>query len=371
MDSIKDFKKPDQGNVPEGVKGWSWGAFLLGGFWAIGNRTWIGLLCFVPFIGFIFAIILGIKGREWAWKNKKWQDLDHFNRVQREWSRLGILWLFFIIIWLSILFYKVILKEYYAARFQDPITELDDIRLGAIPAAQLSTLNVGRLNKGRLNNGFGEIISNPEDNNFILDGGHISSEFEYPYSSVLKIAFTGDSITEMKVDQICDDLSISSYDYPPADKDVKGLKTHMSRTSLIESFGKPSSSSINSDGTSIILNYKKLNLSFEFYIGNTGTYLEPERDTIQTVCISTGGELFYADAYQGSLPIDGVTANSATPTQDMAAAVAAAAAAAAAATDATSASGIEAPAGVEATYSSVTPTEETLTEASSDSSSSP
>ncbi len=75
--------------MPHGVKGWSWGAFLLSGIWAVGNRTWIGLLAFVPYIGFIMAIVLGIKGREWAWKNKKWDSLEHFNRVQRTWSAWG------------------------------------------------------------------------------------------------------------------------------------------------------------------------------------------------------------------------------------------------------------------------------------------
>ena len=75
--------------MPDGVKGWSWGAFLLNGFWAIGNKTWIGVLAFVPYIGVIMAIVLGIKGREWAWKNKQWDSLEHFNRVQRKWSAWG------------------------------------------------------------------------------------------------------------------------------------------------------------------------------------------------------------------------------------------------------------------------------------------
>ena len=35
--------------IPDGVKGWSWGAFLLNWIWAIGNSTWIGLLCLIPF----------------------------------------------------------------------------------------------------------------------------------------------------------------------------------------------------------------------------------------------------------------------------------------------------------------------------------
>ena len=45
--------------LPPGVKGWSWGAFLLNWIWAIGNRTWIGLLAFLPYVGFIMSIILG------------------------------------------------------------------------------------------------------------------------------------------------------------------------------------------------------------------------------------------------------------------------------------------------------------------------
>jgi len=36
------------------------------------------------------AIILGIKGREWAWKNRQWQSLEEFNRVQRRWSVAGL-----------------------------------------------------------------------------------------------------------------------------------------------------------------------------------------------------------------------------------------------------------------------------------------
>ncbi len=72
--------------IPDGVKGWSWGAFMFNWIWAIGNKTWIGLLCMLPYIGFIFAFVLGFKGREWAWKNKKWESVEHFQRVQRKWS---------------------------------------------------------------------------------------------------------------------------------------------------------------------------------------------------------------------------------------------------------------------------------------------
>lgn len=73
--------------MPDGVKGWSWGGFLLNWIWAVGNNTWIGLLALVPVVGWlVMPIVLGIKGREWAWQNKQWESLEHFNRVQRKWS---------------------------------------------------------------------------------------------------------------------------------------------------------------------------------------------------------------------------------------------------------------------------------------------
>ena len=77
--------------VPAGVKGWSWGAFLLSWIWAIGNRTWIGLLALLPYVGIVVSIVLGIKGREWAWKNKRWNSLQHFNQVQKRWSFWGVI----------------------------------------------------------------------------------------------------------------------------------------------------------------------------------------------------------------------------------------------------------------------------------------
>lgn len=44
--------------------------------------------------------MLGLKGRQWAWQNCRWEDVDHFNRVQRNWSLTGLvfaslgLWLY-------------------------------------------------------------------------------------------------------------------------------------------------------------------------------------------------------------------------------------------------------------------------------------
>jgi hypothetical protein len=79
---------------PDGVKGWSWGAFLLNWVWALFNKTWIGLLCLVPYVGFVFSLYLGFKGRELAWRNKRWDSFDHFERVQRNWSIWGLILVF-------------------------------------------------------------------------------------------------------------------------------------------------------------------------------------------------------------------------------------------------------------------------------------
>jgi hypothetical protein len=76
--------------LPEGVRGWSWGAFLLNWIWAIGNRTWVGLFAIVPYVGFVVAIVLGIKGREWAWQNKEWESVEQFLAVQKKWAFWGV-----------------------------------------------------------------------------------------------------------------------------------------------------------------------------------------------------------------------------------------------------------------------------------------
>ena len=76
--------------VPPEIKKWNWGAFLLNGFWGIGNETYIALLSFVPNVGLIMAFVLGFKGNEWAWQNKRWESIEHFQRVQRKWAQWAV-----------------------------------------------------------------------------------------------------------------------------------------------------------------------------------------------------------------------------------------------------------------------------------------
>ena len=76
--------------IPEEIRGWNWGAFVLCWIWGIGNKVWIALLALLPFVGFIMNIVLGIKGNEWAWRNKKWDSVANFKTTQRTWAIVGL-----------------------------------------------------------------------------------------------------------------------------------------------------------------------------------------------------------------------------------------------------------------------------------------
>jgi len=96
--------------LPYGVSGWSWGAFMFNWIWAIFNKTYIGLLALVPYFGFIVSFWLGMSGREMAWRNKRWDSLEHFNLVQRKWS-LAALYIFVGLFVLGLLSYLPIFAD--------------------------------------------------------------------------------------------------------------------------------------------------------------------------------------------------------------------------------------------------------------------
>ncbi|HEY9674482.1 MAG TPA: serine/threonine-protein kinase [Waterburya sp.] len=88
--------------VPEEIHGWNWGAFFLPGLWCVPNRVWIGLVAWTDVsvitlpltFGMtwpIMAVILGVKGNEWAWKSRRWKSVKQFKRHQRLWAIAGFL----------------------------------------------------------------------------------------------------------------------------------------------------------------------------------------------------------------------------------------------------------------------------------------
>ncbi len=76
--------------VPPEIHGWNWGAAFLTWIWGIRFRVWISLLCFVPVVGGIWWIVLGIKGNEWAWRAGQWSSVEEFKKSQHAWAVAAI-----------------------------------------------------------------------------------------------------------------------------------------------------------------------------------------------------------------------------------------------------------------------------------------
>jgi hypothetical protein len=84
--------------IPEEIKGWNWGAFLLQWIWGLGNKSYKTFMIYIPLAGIVFFFINGVKGNEWAWQNRKWESIEHFKSVQRKWAIAGVLMIGFMII---------------------------------------------------------------------------------------------------------------------------------------------------------------------------------------------------------------------------------------------------------------------------------
>ena len=76
-------------DIPPELDRWNWGAFLLNWIWGVGNNTYIALLTFVPFVGIVMPFVLGAKGSRWAWRNGRWDNVEHFERTPAPVGDLG------------------------------------------------------------------------------------------------------------------------------------------------------------------------------------------------------------------------------------------------------------------------------------------
>lgn len=89
----------DADAIPPEIDRWNWGAFLLNWIWGIGNNTYIALLSLVPLVNVVMPFVLGAKGSRWAWRNGRWDSVEHFKRVQRKWAIWGaIIWVASIVV---------------------------------------------------------------------------------------------------------------------------------------------------------------------------------------------------------------------------------------------------------------------------------
>jgi hypothetical protein len=89
--------------IPPEVDRWNWGAFLLNWIWGVGNNTFIALLALIPLVGLVMMFVLGAKGSRWAWRNGRWDSVEHFKRVQRRWAIWGaVVWIASIVLCVGI-----------------------------------------------------------------------------------------------------------------------------------------------------------------------------------------------------------------------------------------------------------------------------
>lgn len=82
--------------VPDQIRGFNWGAFLMNWIWTLGNASCgMAVLSFVlsaiPVVNLGWAIYLGLHGNEIAWRSKPWQSVEHFKATQRKWTIAGVI----------------------------------------------------------------------------------------------------------------------------------------------------------------------------------------------------------------------------------------------------------------------------------------
>ena len=80
------------GNYPyDYTKDFNWGAYIGTWLWGLFNKSyktlWILLLGFTPW-GPYYQLYCGLKGNEWAFKNKQWNDVEAFNKSQEKQSTI-------------------------------------------------------------------------------------------------------------------------------------------------------------------------------------------------------------------------------------------------------------------------------------------
>jgi len=110
--------------VPREIDRWNWGAFLLTWIWGIGNNTFIALLMFVPIVNLPTWFILGARGSAWAWKNKRWDSVEDFQRTQRKWAMWGAIVPVLFVLLFGGLFWSVISTMKNSDAYKLAVSEL-------------------------------------------------------------------------------------------------------------------------------------------------------------------------------------------------------------------------------------------------------
>ena len=85
-----------------GLKSFSWGAFILGPLWGIGNDVYISFICLIPGLGIIANIYLGFKGKRIAWERSRFKNEAAFLYAQESWDKAGVFVIALILVFILI-----------------------------------------------------------------------------------------------------------------------------------------------------------------------------------------------------------------------------------------------------------------------------
>lgn len=89
--------------LPYEIRRFNWGAYCFNFIWGIFNNSYLTFLIFIVFlipvnysiysgiVSMVLGIWFGINGNKWAWENKEWKSVEHFNYIQRKWAIAGII----------------------------------------------------------------------------------------------------------------------------------------------------------------------------------------------------------------------------------------------------------------------------------------
>ena len=95
-------------DIPEQIKRWNWGAFLLTPFWCIRHGVWQGLLLLIPLFGLIIPFMLGAKGNQKAWIKNSHEPVEAFLKRQKHWGFAGLaIWIVVLVTVLGSLSYSL------------------------------------------------------------------------------------------------------------------------------------------------------------------------------------------------------------------------------------------------------------------------
>lgn len=111
--------KGDLSEVPVEVKGWNWGAAGFPILWGMYHSVWLGLLAFVPFVNYVWWIVMGIRGNEWAWKSMPWESVEKFKAAQKKWKPWGITWIILEILFVIGYFFFVVAAFSFALKAEE------------------------------------------------------------------------------------------------------------------------------------------------------------------------------------------------------------------------------------------------------------